>query len=135
MAHNDIEIELRNQDTLEIPSKVIGKSVMKKLKKIDKVAYIRFASIYCEFRDVDDFEKDDANINGKKYIVIDIVKYTKYQDVVELACEKYYNSYEIENGEFVKVFRKMVEEYWPQVDTSKFLEESLLKNYISIIIS
>jgi hypothetical protein len=87
------------------------------------------------FAPVNDFVRSDQNINGKNYIIIDIVMFTKYQDVVELACEKYYNSYEIENGEFVKVFRKMVEEYWPQVDTSKFLEESLLKNYISIIIS
>lgn len=88
------------------------------------------------FAHVNDVEwADYCHINGKNYIVISIIKYTKYQDVVELACEKYYNSYEIENGEFVKLFRKMVEEYWPEVDTSKFLEESLLKNYISIIIS
>ena len=84
--------------------------------------------------DFTDFEGNET-VNGKAYIVLAIVKRTKYQDVVELACEKYYNSHEIENGEFVKVFRKVVEEYWPQVDTSKFLEESILKNYISLIIS
>jgi hypothetical protein len=77
----------------------------------------------------------EESINGKKYIVIDIVKHTKHQDVVELACKKYYNSFEIESGEFVKAFRQVVEENWPQIDTSKFLNESMLKNYITLILS
>ena len=42
----EIERELRNMETLEVPSKKIGELVMRKLKKIDKVAYIRFASVY-----------------------------------------------------------------------------------------
>jgi hypothetical protein len=77
----------------------------------------------------------EESINGKEYIVIDIVKHTKHQDVVELACKKYYNSFEIESGEFVKAFRQVVEENWPQIDTSKFLNESMLKNYITLILS
>lgn len=53
-----IDTELRRQDTTEIPSKLIGQLVMKKLQKIDKVAYIRFASVYREFKDIKSFEKE-----------------------------------------------------------------------------
>ena len=39
----------------EVPSAVIGELVMEKLKKIDQVAYVRFASVYREFKDVNTF--------------------------------------------------------------------------------
>ena len=55
---NEIENMLRNEDKTEIPSKLIGESVIKKLKRLDKVAYIRFASIYKDFEDMKDFEKE-----------------------------------------------------------------------------
>ena len=42
----------------EIPSKEIGKDVMDALKKVDEVAYIRFASVYRQFKDVEDFKKE-----------------------------------------------------------------------------
>lgn len=54
----DIELELRTQDSTEIPSKVIGDLVSKKLRKLDKVAYIRFASVYKEFEDIDELHKE-----------------------------------------------------------------------------
>src|SRR3972149_5469636 len=43
---DEIEQALRKYETTEIPSKVIGEMVIKKLKALDKVAYIRFASVY-----------------------------------------------------------------------------------------
>ncbi|NIO21323.1 MAG: transcriptional repressor NrdR [Candidatus Aenigmarchaeota archaeon] len=55
---DEIETELRSDDGVEIPSKRIGQLVMKKLKKTDKVAYIRFASVYREFQDVESFENE-----------------------------------------------------------------------------
>ncbi len=55
---DEIELEMRQMDETEIPSKEIGDLVMKKLKKIDKVAYIRFASVYREFTDLKSFEKE-----------------------------------------------------------------------------
>ncbi|MEM4330453.1 MAG: transcriptional regulator NrdR [Candidatus Pacearchaeota archaeon] len=42
----------------EIESKKVGEIVMEKLKKTDKVAYIRFASVYREFKDIDDFKEE-----------------------------------------------------------------------------
>lgn len=53
----EIERELLKKDTVEIPSKDIGNTVLKRLKKIDKVAWLRFASVYLEFADLTDFEK------------------------------------------------------------------------------
>lgn len=54
----EIERELRGGDSVEIESKKIGQLVANKLKKIDKVAYIRFSSVFRRFVDVEDFEKE-----------------------------------------------------------------------------
>ena len=53
-----VEKELRTQDSVEVDSKKIGQFVAQKLKKIDKIAYIRFASVFRRFVDVEDFEKE-----------------------------------------------------------------------------
>ncbi|MBM3200218.1 transcriptional repressor NrdR [Candidatus Woesearchaeota archaeon] len=55
---NEIESQLRKKNKAEVTSKEIGELVMKKLKKLDKVAYIRFASVYREFQDIRSFEKE-----------------------------------------------------------------------------
>jgi transcriptional repressor NrdR len=54
---DSIENELRKGQT-EVRSSVIGNLVMRKLKKLDKVAYIRFASVYREFADIQSFQKE-----------------------------------------------------------------------------
>ncbi len=55
---NEVERELKEKDTAEIESKVIGNLAAKRLKKIDKVAYIRFSSVFRRFVDLDDFEEE-----------------------------------------------------------------------------
>ncbi len=50
-----IEHELRDKNEREISSKVVGEKIIKALKTIDDVAYVRFASVYREFKDVADF--------------------------------------------------------------------------------
>jgi len=57
-AIGEIEQDLRSSKSYEIPSRVIGDKVMKKLKSLDKVAYIRFASVYKEFKDIDDLAEE-----------------------------------------------------------------------------
>ncbi len=52
-----VEMECLRRQKEEVPSRLIGNSVSRKLKKIDKVAWIRFASVYLEFDDIKDFEK------------------------------------------------------------------------------
>jgi len=54
----EIERELRNADSVEVESKKIGQLVSARLKTLDKVAYIRFSSVFKRFVDVEDFEKE-----------------------------------------------------------------------------
>jgi len=54
----EVERELRSADSVEVESKKIGQMVALRLKKIDKVAYIRFSSVFKRFVDVEDFEKE-----------------------------------------------------------------------------
>lgn len=53
-----IERDLQKQKSKEIESNTVGKIVMEHLRSFDKVAYLRFASIYREFEDVDNFEHE-----------------------------------------------------------------------------
>jgi transcriptional repressor NrdR len=66
---SEIEEQIKNLGKNEIQSKIIGETIIKKLKKLDKIAYIRFASVYLEFKDVDEFNekiKELKRENGKK---------------------------------------------------------------------
>ena len=56
----DIEQKLNNQPDSEITSKMVGELVMDGLKKLDEVAYVRFASVYRQFRDIQSF-RDELN--------------------------------------------------------------------------
>jgi transcriptional repressor NrdR len=55
MAAEEIITELQQDNVREIPSLVIGQKVMEKLRRIDPVAYVRFASVYRQFEDVGEF--------------------------------------------------------------------------------
>ena len=55
---NRIEAVLRNKPKSEVTSHVIGELSMKALKKLDKIAYIRFASVYRDFEDIESFEAE-----------------------------------------------------------------------------
>lgn len=52
---DELERDLRETGEKEIPSRVIGEKIMVKLHELDDVAYVRFASVYREFKDVNDF--------------------------------------------------------------------------------
>ena len=52
-----VEMEMLRREKEEISSTLIGTAVLKRLKKIDKVAWLRFASVYLAFGDLDDFQK------------------------------------------------------------------------------
>lgn len=61
----EIETELQNSLRLEVQSKEVGEMVMQKLKKHDEVAYVRFASVYREFKDVDTFLAELTELKQK----------------------------------------------------------------------
>ena len=61
----EIETQIFNMEEKEIPSSTIGEIVMDKLKDVDQVAYVRFASVYREFKDVNTFMDEIKKILDK----------------------------------------------------------------------
>jgi transcriptional repressor NrdR len=62
MMVDDVIDALEAQYEREIPSRAIGEEVMRHLRRIDQVAYVRFASVYKEFRDVAEFMEEISNL-------------------------------------------------------------------------
>ncbi|MBI5574717.1 MAG: transcriptional repressor NrdR [Elusimicrobia bacterium] len=62
---SEIEMELHDY-IMEVPSKTIGEMVLKRLKKIDEVAYVRFASIYRKFDSINTFLKELRKLKRRK---------------------------------------------------------------------
>ena len=62
----DIVQELKSQFRREVSSDEIGELVLRRLKDIDKVAYIRFASVYRDFNDIDSFVRIISELNEEK---------------------------------------------------------------------
>jgi transcriptional repressor NrdR len=59
-----LERELAESGEKEVPSRVIGERVMSRLKTLDDVAYVRFASVYKSFRDIDEFLREMRQLVG-----------------------------------------------------------------------
>jgi len=55
---DEIENQIFNMEEKEVETTVIGELVMRKLKQLDEVAYVRFASVYREFKDVNTFMEE-----------------------------------------------------------------------------
>ncbi len=63
---DEIEKALQEKGLKEIPSTVVGEEVMERLHKLDEVAYVRFASVYRSFRDINEFMSELKDILGSK---------------------------------------------------------------------
>lgn len=61
---DDIEADIFDKFDREVESCYIGEQIMAKLKDLDKVAFVRFASVYREFQDISDFIKESAAVMG-----------------------------------------------------------------------
>lgn len=64
---SEIEYELHNSYVMEARSSAIGKKILKKLKELDQVAYIRFASVYRNFNDVNTFMQELRKLKKEKH--------------------------------------------------------------------
>ena len=62
---DEVETEIFNREEKEVPSAVIGELVMDKLKNLEAVAYVRFASVYREFKDINTFMDELKNVLNK----------------------------------------------------------------------
>lgn len=63
---NDIEKQLSNQMLTEVKSDYIGEMIMENLKTIDEIAYVRFASVYRQFKDINTFMEEIKNLMTNK---------------------------------------------------------------------
>lgn len=63
---SDVEKEVQNVGQKEIPSDLVGEIVMKRLKSVDDVAYVRFASVYRSFKDVNEFMNEIQDFLKKR---------------------------------------------------------------------
>jgi transcriptional repressor NrdR len=57
-AVDEIEKKVLSMELKEVPSSVIGEELMSRLKDMDKIAYVRFASVYREFKDINEFMEE-----------------------------------------------------------------------------
>lgn len=64
-AVKEIEVELTHTNKREVESRIIGELIMEKLKDIDEVSYVRFASVYREFKDLESFKEEISRLNEK----------------------------------------------------------------------
>ncbi|OQY01560.1 MAG: transcriptional regulator NrdR [Desulfobacteraceae bacterium 4572_130] len=69
---DSIERDLKNSNDKEISSSFVGEKIMQYLHGLDDVAYVRFASVYREFKDVNDFIKEFDNLSSSSKINNDI---------------------------------------------------------------
>lgn len=63
---NDIEKELSNKMVTEIKSVYIGEMIMERLKQLDEISYVRFASVYRQFKDINTFMEEIKNLMSDK---------------------------------------------------------------------
>jgi transcriptional repressor NrdR len=57
-----VEKQLKDEVDGDVPVTLIGQKIMEELKKVNKVAYVRFASVYREFTDIDSFQKEITHL-------------------------------------------------------------------------
>lgn len=62
---SDIESELRDHGTTEVDSSALGEIVLHRLADIDKVAYVRFASVYRDFKDIEEFSAELRRLSSE----------------------------------------------------------------------
>ena len=65
-AVEEIEDELSRQAGVEVPSSLLGEMVMDGLKPLDRVAYVRFASVYRNFQDIEEFQHFVDDLNARQ---------------------------------------------------------------------
>jgi len=62
MLVSDVTAEMESGYDSEIPARAIGEAIMERLKTIDQIAYVRFASVYKEFRDIDELAQEISDL-------------------------------------------------------------------------
>ena len=88
-AIDEIESQLVSIGRAEIPSRAIGELVMERLRNLDRVAYIRFASVYRDFRDIESFKEEvDALLEPKKEETSSQLSFLKDEELTPVGRRK-----------------------------------------------
>ena len=66
---NQIQHDLRATGERELPSRTVGETVMKRLKTVDQVAYVRFASVYRDFQDISEFQDEIQRLRTEQQAI------------------------------------------------------------------
>ena len=82
----DIEAELQGMGQPEVPSQLIGERIMIALREVDEVAYVRFASVYREFRDVDTIVDEIEGLRKWKRRLIESRNQLRFRFEEEQTC-------------------------------------------------
>ena len=82
----DIEAELHGMGQPEVPSQLIGERVMSALREVDEVAYVRFASVYREFRDVDTIVDEIEGLRKWKLRLVESRNQLRFRFEEEQTC-------------------------------------------------
>jgi transcriptional repressor NrdR len=86
---DEIETYLASAGRAEMPSRIIGELVMDRLRNLDRVAYIRFASVYRDFRDIESFKEEvDALLQPKKEEVSSQLSFLKDDELTPVGRRK-----------------------------------------------
>jgi len=89
-----IERKLQSYGLKEVPAKTLGQMIMQELHKLDKVAYVRFASVYREFRDVDEFvaELQEPLLPGREDPTTPLFPFAKEEEKTPGSQPELFNS-------------------------------------------
>lgn len=83
---NEIEAELVNMGRAEVPSQLIGERVMVALRELDEVAYVRFASVYRAFRDVDTMVEEIEGLRQWKRRLVESRNQLRFRFEEDQTC-------------------------------------------------
>lgn len=125
---DDIERTLLAKNVEDVSSKEVGALVLEHLKRVDPVAYIRYASVFKEFETVDSFEKELSNLKVKKSI-------SKVNDSTDLYMQVSSSSEEINDWDKSKITKALMEETglseWQADEIAVGVEKKLLSSKLS----
>lgn len=127
---DEIERKILSTDKKEVSTRDIGELVLENLKIIDPVAYLRFASVFRQVKDVEGFRREMSNLKVKKTV-------EKASDTTDLYLQVTSNSEEVNDWDRKKIVEALMTETtlseWQAREIAKEVEKKLISSKLSIV--